>query len=64
VAAASRSASGAATVFGAATWTGREDVQNQTAAMTTAVTTLASIRPNALRMGTLSKNCAAFSPTH
>jgi hypothetical protein len=48
----------AATVAGAADaiWVRGEEVQNHTAAITAAETTLASIRPNALRMFTL--------PTH
>ena len=47
---------GALMVAGAATSRRGEDVQNHTAAMTAAATTLASIRPNApnaLRMVTL-----------
>ena len=46
----------AATVAGAAdaTWVRGEEVQNHTAAIKTAEATLASIRPNALRMFTLS----------
>ena len=65
VAAASRSASGALTVPGAASSTRGEEVQNQTAAITTAAPTLANIRPNALRIVTTSpKNHAAFSLGH
>jgi hypothetical protein len=62
LAAAIRSAGTAATVFGAVSATrGEEDGQNnQTAEMTRAVTTLASIRPNALRMATLSKKPRHF----
>src|SRR5260370_39346942 len=53
---ASRSACGAMTVAGAARATREEDVQNHTAAITTAVKTLANIRPNALRIATLPKD--------
>jgi hypothetical protein len=41
-------------VAGAATSTRGEDVQSHTAAITAAVATIANIRPNALRMVTLS----------
>src|SRR5215207_1117577 len=44
----------AATVWGGAASARGEEVQNQTAVITTAVITLASIRPNALRIATLS----------
>ena len=61
-AAAKRSARGAATVFGAVSARRGEegDRKNQTAEMTTAIMTLASIRPNALRMVTLSKTTRLF----
>src|SRR5712691_12612701 len=48
--AASRSAGGALTVAATAKSARGEDVQNHTAAITTAAPTLANIRPNALRM--------------
>src|SRR6476659_1394339 len=51
----SGSALRAATVCGGAASARGEEVQNQTPAITTAATTLASIRPNALRIATLSK---------
>src|SRR5437879_2833821 len=44
----------AAMVCGGAASARGEEVQNQTPAITTAATTLASIRPNALRIVTLS----------
>src|SRR5207248_10204248 len=52
----------AATVCGGAASARGAEVQNHTPAMTTAATTLASIRPNALRIVTLSKN--ATKPTY
>jgi hypothetical protein len=45
----------AATVWGGAASARGEEVQNQTPVIRTAVTTLASIRPNALRIATLSR---------
>src|SRR5438105_8147844 len=56
VVAGGRSASRAATVCGAATSARGEEVQNQTPAIATAAATLTSIRPNALRIDTLSTN--------
>ena len=47
------SAARAAMVLGAAGSARGEEVQNQTPAITTAATTLASIRPNALRIATI-----------
>src|SRR5258708_20247896 len=59
---ASRSACGAMTVAGAARSTREEGVQNHTAAITTAVKTLANIRPNALRIATLPKDKILAKP--
>jgi hypothetical protein len=60
--AASRPAGGALTVAAIAESARGEDVQNHTAAITTAAPTLASIRPNALRMMTLSTNRILAKP--
>ncbi len=57
----SRSARGALTVLGAAKSTRGEAVKNHTVVMTIAVTTLANIRPNALRIVTLPQKPAPSS---
>jgi hypothetical protein len=61
-AAASRSAGGALTVAATAESARGEDVQNHTAAITTAAPTLANIRPNALRMMTRSPDRILAKP--
>ena len=48
-------------LFGEAASARGEEVQNQTPAITTAATTLASIRPNALRIATLSNYARAHT---
>jgi hypothetical protein len=63
--AASFGAGAAATVAGAVPSTRGEAMKYQPAAMTAAVTTLANIRPNALRMVYNSQNgVTAFSLSH
>jgi hypothetical protein len=60
--AASRSAGGVLTLAATARSARGEEVQNHTAAITTAAPTLANIRPNALRMITLSTDRILAKP--